>query len=79
MTDALDDVAHFADSFEVLEDGPEVGTHLVELLCAVRVAGGEVHDANIVATMLARGETRLRTANRSDFTRFAPRVEIVEP
>jgi hypothetical protein len=38
-----------------------------------------VHDANIVATMLAYGESRLLTANRGDFSRFEPRIEIVEP
>jgi hypothetical protein len=32
-----------------------------------------VHDANIVATMLAYGE------DRSDFRRFEPGIEIVEP
>jgi hypothetical protein len=29
--------------------------------------------------MLAHGETRLLTANRSDFQRFGPQVDIVEP
>jgi hypothetical protein len=33
----------------------------------------------IVATMLAHGEDRLLTMNRSDFRRFARRIEIVEP
>jgi predicted nucleic acid-binding protein len=51
----------------------------VELCRAVAVAGRQVHDANIVATMLAHGETRLLTMNRSDFRRFEPRIEIVEP
>jgi predicted nucleic acid-binding protein len=51
----------------------------VELCRAVAVAGRQVHDANIVATMLAHGETRLLTMNRSDFRRFDARIEIVEP
>ncbi len=41
------------------------------------MGGRQVHDANIVATMLAHGETRLLTANRSDFRRFEPRIELV--
>jgi hypothetical protein len=32
---------------------------------------------NIVATMLAHGETRLLTASQGDFRRFEPRIGIV--
>jgi len=46
---------------------------------AAQLAGRQAHDANIVATMLAHGEDRLLTVNRSDFRRFEPRIEIVEP
>jgi predicted nucleic acid-binding protein len=38
-----------------------------------------VHDANIVATMLAHGETRLLTFNGADFRRFASLIEVVAP
>jgi predicted nucleic acid-binding protein len=76
---ALEDFARFSRSFEILKDGPLVGSQLVELCRAVAVAGRQVHDANIVATMLAHGETRLLTMNRSDFRRFEARIEIVEP
>jgi predicted nucleic acid-binding protein len=79
MADALADLARFSRSFEILEDGPEVGRQLVELCRLVPLAGRQVHDANIVATMLAHGERRLLTMNRSDFRRFEPRIEIVEP
>jgi predicted nucleic acid-binding protein len=79
MTEALADVARFSRSLAVLEDGPEVAARLVELCRTVRLAGRQVHDANIVATMLAHGEDRLLTMNRSDFRRFEPRIEIVEP
>ena len=37
--------------------------------------GKQVHDANIVATMLAHGETRLLTFNQADFRRFAGLIE----
>jgi predicted nucleic acid-binding protein len=79
MADALADVARFSSSFDVLEDGPEVAARLVELCRTVRLAGRQVHDANIVATMLAHGEHRLLTMNQSDFRRFEPRIELVEP
>jgi predicted nucleic acid-binding protein len=77
--EALADVAGFATHFELLEDGPEVGKRLMELCRLVPIAGRLVHDANIVATMLAHRESRLLTMNRSDFRRFRPRIEIVEP
>jgi len=79
MADALADVARFSSSFDVLEDGPEVAARLVELCRTVRLAGRQVHDANIVATMLVYGENRLLTMNRSDFRRFEPRIELVGP
>jgi predicted nucleic acid-binding protein len=79
MADALADVARFSGSFDVLEDGPEVAARLIELCRTVRLAGRQVHDANIVATMLAHGEHRLLTMNRSDFRRFEPRIELVGP
>jgi predicted nucleic acid-binding protein len=79
MAEALADVAGFSTDFELLEDGPEVGKRLVELCRLVPIAGRQVQDANIVATMLAHGENRLLTMNRSDFRRFEPRIEIVEP
>jgi predicted nucleic acid-binding protein len=39
----------------------------------------QVHDANIVATMLAHGERRLLTFNDAVFRRFAPLIEVVVP
>jgi predicted nucleic acid-binding protein len=79
MAEALADVVGFASDFDLLEDGPEVGKRLIELCRLVPIAGRQVHDANIVATMLAHGENRLLTMNRGDFRRFEPRIELVEP
>lgn len=79
MAEALADVARFADAFDVLEDGPEVGAQLADLCCSIAVAGRQVHDANIVATMLVHGERRLLTANRGDFQRYEPRIEVIDP
>ena len=41
--------------------------------------GRQVHDANIVATMLAHGERRLLTFNEADFRRFDSLIDIVMP
>ena len=75
--DALDDVERLAATFEVLEDGPVVTDWLVSLCRQLPVGGKQIHDANIVATMLAYGERRLLTFNIADFRRYADHIELV--
>ena len=74
---ALDDMVRLADTFEVLEDGPVVTSRLESLCRELRVGGRQIHDANIVATMLAHGERRLLTFNEGDFHRYGDRIELV--
>ena len=74
--EALSDVNRLAGSFEVLEDGPRVTEVLVALCRDVQVGGSQIHDANIVATMLAHGERRLLTFNAADFRRYGDRIEL---
>ena len=76
--DALDDVNRLVGSFEVLEDGPAVTERLVALCREVSVGGRQIHDANIVATMLVYGERRLLTFNVGDFRRYGDRIDLVE-
>ena len=77
MAEALGDVSRLANSFVVLEDGPHVMNVLFSLCRGVRVAGRQIHDANIVATMLAHGERRLLTFNQRDFRRYGARIDLV--
>lgn len=77
MGDALQDVTRMVSSFTVLEDGPHVMAMLAMLCREVPVAGKQVHDANIAATMLAHGERRLLTLNVKDFRRYGQRIELV--
>jgi predicted nucleic acid-binding protein len=79
MDKALARVELFARAMTVLEDGPAVTQELVALCRAVPLGGRQVHDANIVATLLAHGETRLLTFNAAAFVRFQPRIEVVVP
>ena len=74
---ALDDVNTMLGNFEILEDGPRVTQTLITLCREVSVGGRQIHDANIVATMLAHGERRLLTFNTADFRRYADRIELV--
>ena len=75
--DALYDVERLVATYEILEDGPVVTDRLVWLCREVPVGGRQIHDANIVATMLAYGERRLLTFNMADFYRYGNRIELV--
>ena len=75
---ALHDVEWLCSTFEILEDGERVTTMLVELFREFPIAGKQIHDANIAATMLAHGERRLLTFNAKDFRRFGERIELVK-
>lgn len=70
-------VQNFQQIFKVAEDGPDVTAHLLTLLQQIPMGGKQIHDANIVATMLAWGVTHLLTHNVADFTRFQPLITIV--
>ena len=78
MSEALKDISWLGSAFEVLEDGPRVTEMLAELCRDVPVAGKQIHDTNIVATMLAHGERRLLTFNATDFRRYGERIEVVD-
>ena len=62
--------------FTVLEDGPAVTDRLLALVRQVPTGGRQVHDANIVATMLVHGVRRLLTHNVGDFTRFSGLIDV---
>lgn len=79
LAEAIQNTDEFARRFAILDDGPEVWRELMGLTRRFAFGGKQVHDANIVATMLAHGETRLLTFNGADFRRFAPVIEVVAP
>ena len=77
MEEALGDIGWLLENFEILEDGPRVTETLVTLCREVPVGGRQIHDANIVATMLAHGERRFLTFNTADFRRYGARIVLV--
>ena len=79
VAEATADAAAFVRRFTVLEDGPLVWDQLVELSRHYSFGGRQVHDANVVATMLAHGERRLLTFNAADFRRFTALIDVVTP
>ncbi len=71
------DVLRFQAENEVAEDGPSVTDQLLMLINSVSVGGKQIHDANIVASMLAHGLRRLLTHNVKDFQRYSPWINIL--
>ena len=66
MTDALDNMRWMMNTFQILEVMDPHVTNMLMVLCRqIPIGGRQIHDANIVATMLAHGERRLLTFNPS--------------
>ena len=74
---ALDDVQVLSERFDVLEESRVVTGNLIALCRDCPVGGRQIHDANIVATMLAYGEMRLLTFNTTDLRRYEGHIELV--
>lgn len=64
--------------FSFLADTSDIYPRRRTLMETVEVNGRQVHDARLVAVILAYGVTHLLTFNMSDFRRF-PQITVVEP
>ena len=79
VVEAMRRVESATTGFTVLDGVPEVWARLRQLSDRAVFGGKQVHDANIVATMLVYGQRRLLTFNAKDFRRFEPLIEIITP
>ena len=77
QAEAPGDVARVNNSRALLEDRPEVSRVLTASCHAVPVAGNQVHDVDVAATMLAHGKRRLLTFNQRDIRRYGDRTDPV--
>ncbi len=64
--------------FPLLVDTPAVFAHWLALVSGHRLTGRRVHDARLVAVMLAHGIGQLLTFNRDDFRVFGE-IAVVDP
>lgn len=76
IRDLVGDVRYFLSRFPVADEGPAVTEKLLELIEQTNTSGKQIHDANIVATMLAHGITELLTNNPGDFGRYSGMIQI---
>jgi predicted nucleic acid-binding protein len=60
----------------VADDTAAVTNQLLALMANYPIGGKQVHDANIVATMLIHGIPCLLTHNAKDFERFGDIVTV---
>lgn len=77
IAEAIQEARRLELACTVLEDGPEVSRLLFDLLERFPTSGKQVHDVNIVATMLAYGVRDLLTDNVADFARFRATIEVI--
>ncbi len=72
----IERIHYLEERFQVADDTAAVTEQLVKLMANFNVGGKQVHDANIVATMLAYDIPCLLTHNAKDFERFGEVIRI---
>lgn len=65
--------------YQIADETATVRDTLIDLLKTYPTKGKQVHDANLVATMLANGIDTLLTLNIKDFKRFADKITLISP
>jgi predicted nucleic acid-binding protein len=73
----VSDIRYFLSHFQLAEEGSAVTEKLLELVETVEIGGKQIHDANVVATMLANGIPALLTHNVDDFARFRDVIRVI--
>jgi predicted nucleic acid-binding protein len=76
VPDALDNAREFRSRMLLLAEDAKVADRLAELLEETKSSGKQVHDANVVATMLVHGVDTVVTLNTGDFARFSQHVQV---
>ncbi len=74
IAQARSDIKIFLQEFRVVEDGPAIWEAFEKLMTQFSFAGKQIHDAYLVATMLAHGIDHLLTHNTKDFERYTSRI-----
>lgn len=72
-------VGSFHARFRVMDENEAVRDQFLGLLREYLINGKSMHDANIVATMLAHGVNTLITLNGVDFQRYQNRITVIPP
>ena len=77
LSDALGNVRAIRERTTLLAEDSRVADRLLGLLADVECLGKQVHDANLVATMLVHGIGTIVTMNLADFARFERHISLI--
>jgi predicted nucleic acid-binding protein len=77
LADALDNLSAFRDRTMLLSESEKVADRLLRLMREVACGGKAVHDANLIATVLAHGVATVVTSNLADFLRYERYVSLL--
>jgi predicted nucleic acid-binding protein len=72
----MNDIGNFLDTYELTDETQLVTKHLLELVKTNSLVGKKIHDANLVANMLAFGIDAILTNNVIDFRPYSHLIEI---
>ncbi len=70
-------IATMVETFTIADETEAVTDMLLDLLATYPTGGKQIHDANLVATMLVNQIDTLLTLNVSDLQRFADRIRVL--
>ena len=76
VKDVASDIEKWESIFQIADETEEVTEILVRLIKAHDIKGKKIHDANIVAAMMANSIQTLFTFNTDDFKRFK-NIELI--
>ena len=77
QSDAVGNVHAIRERTTLLAEDTRVTQRLLGLLADVDCGGRQIHDANVIATMLVHGIGAVVTMNIDDFARFDGYVDVV--
>ncbi len=77
IADVIRDILYFESVLKIADESAVVTRGWLALLAAIPCGGKQVHDANIVATMLVHDVPNLLTHNVADFKRFGHLINII--
>jgi predicted nucleic acid-binding protein len=78
VTTVRQEIDRLLAQFPLLEEAPMIFAHWRQLVTDHQITGRRVHDARLVAVMLAHGVTHLLTFNGDDFRGF-DEIVVVAP